>query len=145
MNDEQLIWEAYSNMGIHINDKIQDFTGQIIRGEKTIETKFKPTLNRYIGQRVGIIKTGTSKETPAKSYLVGSVVIGEPIIYHNEEEFNKDYDKHLVDKNSEFYIRQGTIKYGYPLLNVKRIDPVELVLTDRKGWTPTSRRVDHEL
>jgi len=111
MNDEQMIWEAYSNMGIHINNgkgaTAQDFTGQIIRGEKTIETKFKPTLNQYIGQRVGIIKTGTSKETPAKSYLVGSAIIGKPVVYHNEEEFDKDYDKHLVGKNSKHYIKHG--------------------------------------
>lgn len=145
MNDEQLIWEAYSNIGIHINDKLQDFTGQIIRGEKTIETKFKPTLSQYIGQRVGIIKTGTSKQKPAKSYLVGSAIIGEPIVYHNETEFDKDYNKHLVDKNSKFYFKKGKVKYGYPLLNVKKINPVELILTDRKGWTPTSRRIDYDL
>jgi hypothetical protein len=145
MNDNELIWESYQNMGIHINDKIQDFTGQIIRGEKTIETKFKPTLNQYVGKRVGIIKTGTSKGKPAKSYLVGSAIIGEPVIYHNQEEFDKDYNKHLVDKNSKFYIKNGTVKYGYPLLNVKKIEPVELTLTDRKGWTPTSRRIDYDL
>jgi len=145
MNDNELIWESYQNMGIHINDKLQDFTGQIIRGEKTIETKFKPTLNQYIGKRVGIIKTGTSKSKPAKSYLVGSAIIGEPVIYHNEEEFDKDYDKHLVDKNSKFYIKKDKVKYGYPLLNVKKIEPVELTLTDRKGWTPTSRRINYEL
>ena len=146
MNDNELIWESYQNMGIHINDKLQDFTGQIIRGEKTIETKFKPTLNQYVGKRVGIIKTGTSKKVkPAKSYLVGSAVIGDPVIYHNEEEFDKDYDKHLVDKNSKFYIKHGKVKYGYPLLDVKKIEPVELVLTDRKGWTPTSRRIDYDL
>jgi hypothetical protein len=145
MNDEELIWEAYNNIGIHINDKLQDFTGQIIRGEKTIETKFKPTLNQYIGKRVGIIKTGTSKSKPAKSYLVGSAIIGEPVVYRNKKEFDRDYDKHLVDKNSKFYIKKGTIKYGYPLLDVKRIEPVELVLTDRKGWTPTRRIIDYEL
>ena len=27
------------SIGININDKIQDFTGQILRGEKTIETQ----------------------------------------------------------------------------------------------------------
>ena len=145
MNDNELIWESYQNMGIHINDKLQDFTGQIIRGEKTIETKFKPTLNQYVGKRVGIIKTGTSKQKPAKSYLVGSAIIGEPVIYHNEEEFDKDYDKHLVDKNSKFYIKKDKVKYGYPLLNLKKIEPVELTLTDRKGWTPTSRRIDYDL
>jgi len=145
MNDEKMIWEAYSNMGIHINDELDDFTGQIIRGEKTIETRPKPTLSQYIGKRVGIIKTGTSKQTPAKSYLVGSAIIGKPIVYHNEEEFDRDYDKHLVDKtNKKYYIKSGKVKYGYPLIDVKRIEPVELILTDREGWTPTSRRINYE-
>jgi hypothetical protein len=151
MNDEQLIWEAYKNIGIHINDKVHDFTGQILRGEKTIETRFKPTLSPYIGQRVGIIRTGTSKPkkgNPRISYLVGSAIIGEPIVYHNEEEFDRDYDKHLVDKsNKEFYIRSGKVKYGYPMLDVKRIEPVELTLTDRKavGFNMTRRRIDYDL
>jgi len=148
MNDQQLIWEAYTNMGIHINDKLQDFTGQIIRGEKTIETKFKPTLNEFIGKRVGIIKTGTSKVTPAKSYLVGSCIIGEPIVYRTQEEFDKDYDKHLVDKTSKFYFRKGQVKYGYPLLDVKRMEPVELTLPNgikSAGFSRTSRRIEQEL
>ena len=30
------------NKGININDEFQDFTGQILRGEKTIETSPRP-------------------------------------------------------------------------------------------------------
>jgi hypothetical protein len=150
MNDEQLIWEAYKNIGIHINCKVHDFTGQILRGEKKIETRFKPTLSDFIGKRVGIIRTGTSKAKkghPAISYLVGSAIIGEPIVYHNEEEFDRDYDKHLVDRNSEFYIRSGKVKYGYPMLDVRRMEPVELTLTDRKAvdFNYTSRRIEQDL
>lgn len=151
MNDEQMIWEAYTNIGIHINDKVDDFTGMIIRGEKTIETRPKPTLSPFVGKRVGIIRTGTSKPkkgSPTISYLVGSAIIGEPIVYHNEEEFDRDYDKHRVDRNSEFYIKSGKVKYGYPMLDVKRIDPVELTLphgTKTVGFTKTSRRIDYDL
>lgn len=151
MNDEQMIWEAYKNIGIHINCKVNDFTGQILRGEKTIETRPKPTLSPYIGKRVGIIRTGTSKPkkgNPTISYLVGSAIIGEPIIYHNEEEFDRDYDKHLVDKNSEFYIKSGKVKYGYPMLDVRRMEPVELTLpngTKTAGFTKTSRWIEQEL
>ena len=136
-------------MGIHINDKFQDFTGQILRGEKTIETRFKPTLSPFVGKRVGIIKTGTSKNVkPAKSYLVGSVVVGEPIVYHNEEEFDRDFDKHLVDRNSDRYIRKGKLKYGYPMLDVKRMEPVELTLPNgvkSAGFSRTSRTIEQEL
>jgi hypothetical protein len=153
MNDCELIWEAYNNIGIHIRDKVKgkvyDFTGKILRGEKTIETRPKPTLSPYIGQRVGIISTGTSKGKPAKSYLVGSAIIGEPIVYHNEEEFDSDYNKHLVGKDDkDFYIKTGKVKYGYPMLDVKRIEPVELTTpTDRKsaGFNVIRRRIDYDL
>jgi hypothetical protein len=101
-------------IGININDKHQPFTKQIIDGHKTIETRNKPTLSPYVNKTVGIIRTGKGPST-----LVGYATIGEPKFYKNKKEFDKDYNKHLVDKNSPYYItNQG--KWGYPLLNVKK-------------------------
>jgi predicted transcriptional regulator len=105
------------SIGININDKIQDFTGQILRGEKTIETRNTNSLKPYIGKTVGIIRTGKGK-----AYLVGYCTIGEPKIYNNEKEFNKDYDKHLVSKDSEFYIKPNNVKFGYPLTSIVKLN-----------------------
>jgi hypothetical protein len=110
------------SIGININDKIQDFTGQILRGEKTIETRNTNSLKSYIGKKVGIIRTGKGK-----AYLVGYATIGDPIIYKTEEEFRKDYNKHLVERGSKFDIPKGGIKYGYPLFDVILLDEPKLI------------------
>ena len=104
-------------MGININDECQDFTGQILRGEKTIETRKTRSLDPYIGERVGLVRTGVGKAT-----LVGYATIGEPVVYNSVAKFRRDYDKHLVAPGSAFDIKDG-LKYGYPLMQVDAVDP----------------------
>lgn len=115
-------------VGININDKTQDFTDQILRGEKTIETRDTNSLKSYIGKRVGIVKTGKGKAT-----LVGYANIGEPIVYNNENEFRLDEDKHLVEQGSPFDIKPNSSKYGYPLTNVESIEPIQIP-SDLPNW-----------
>jgi hypothetical protein len=106
-----------SMVGININDKHQPFTDLILSGTKTIETRKSPSLNAYIGKRVGVIRTGKGKAT-----LVGFITIGEPIYYKTEEQFRKDEAKHYVMKGSKYDIdNEG--KWGYPILNPVRVDP----------------------
>jgi hypothetical protein len=108
-------------MGININDSAQDFTGQILRGEKTIETRATQSLNPYVGKRVGIVRTGVGRAT-----LVGYATIGQPITYLDEASFRDDESKHRVSQGSEFDIGPEG-KFGYPLLNVESTDPKEVV------------------
>ena len=104
-------------MGININDKYYPFTELILAGIKTIETRKTPSLNSYIGKRVGIIKTGKGKAA-----LVGFITIGEPYKYESEEQFRDDESKHCVVKGSKYDIdKQG--KWGYPILNPVRVKP----------------------
>jgi len=112
------------SIGVNINDDSQPFTDLILNGEKTIETRNTPTLRPYVGKRVGIIST--SKKRKAK--LVGYIDIVKEIEYTNEKQFDSDYNKHLVDKDSPFYIKD--IKYGYVLTNPERIEPRDI---DSKG------------
>lgn len=107
-------------MGININDSTQDFTGQILRGEKTIETRNTRSLDPYIGDRVGLVRTGVGKAT-----LVGYATVGEPVVYDSVAKFRRDYDKHLVAPGSAFDIKDG-LKYGYPLMQVEVIAPREV-------------------
>ncbi len=106
-------------MGININDKCQDFTGQILRGEKTIETRKTRSLDPYIGERIGLIRTGIPKQ---KATLVGYATVGEPVVYDSVAKFRRDYDKHLVAPGSTFDIKDG-LKYGYPLMQVEAVEP----------------------
>ena len=125
-------------MGININDSTQDFTGQILRGEKTIETRSTRSLDPYIGERVGLIRTGVGKAT-----LVGYATVGEPVFYDSVAKFRKDYDKHLVAPGSAFDIKDR-LKYGYPLMQVEAIIPKQV---QSKGivarrLNPASRQTD---
>ncbi len=110
------------DIGININDKIQDFTGQILRGEKTIETRNTNSLKPYIGKRVGIIRTGKGK-----AYLVGYVTVGEPVVYKTRKEFRNDYDRHLVERGSKFDIKKGKVKFGYPMIDVEKFEEPKLI------------------
>jgi SAM-dependent methyltransferase len=104
-------------MGININDSTQDFTGQILRGEKTIETRSTRSLDPYIGKRVGIIRTGVGKAT-----LVGYATVGEPVFYDSVAKFRRDQSKHLVAPGSAFDIKDR-LRYGYPLMQVEAVEP----------------------
>ena len=100
--------------GIYINDGTQSFTEQILNGEKTIETRSRNTLKSFLGQRVGIIRSGKGK-----SVVVGYATIGdEPIVYPDIESFRADEDKHLVKEGSKFDTKGK--KYGYVLSDVVR-------------------------
>ena len=112
---------AQKKMGININDSEQDFTGQILSGQKTIETRDNPrSLAPYVGQRIGLVSTGR-KDRPAT--LVGTAVVGEPIQYNNEAEFRADQDKHLVEPASTYDIKENGKKWGFPLTDVQPLDP----------------------
>ena len=104
-------------MGININDKDYPFTEFIFSGKKTIETRKTPTLNPYVGKRVGVVKTGKGTAT-----LVGFITIGKPIYYGTEKEFRKDEDKHCVYAGSKYDIDHNG-KWGYPIIDPVMIKP----------------------
>jgi len=107
------------NKGININDEFQDFTGQILRGEKTIETRPSRSLDSRIGKLTGIIRTGIRNQ---KATLVGYMVIGEPVVYDSVAKFRKDQSKHRVAPGSVHDIKNG-LKYGYPIMQVEPVTP----------------------
>lgn len=121
-------------IGINVNDKSQAFTEQILSGDKTIETRSRATLHPYIGQRMGLVRTGKGK-----AQLVGYVTIGEPKLYTTSESFDADAGSHLVGADSPFHIAKSKSgsKWGYQLLNAERIEPRPLV--DGTGIPPNPR------
>lgn len=108
-------------MGININDKDERWTQMILDGVKTIETRNGDYLRPYVNKRVGIIQTGI---LPGTAWLVGYMTIGEPTVYEDEESFRKDEKRHRVKKGSKYDIKEGGVKYGYPIHDVFRMaDP----------------------
>lgn len=104
-------------MGININDRRFPFTGMILAGEKTIETRQTRSLDSVIGKRVGLVRTGVGPAT-----LVGYATIGAPIRYATKAEFRGDFDRHRVPAGSEFDAGDSG-KWGYPVLEVEPVTP----------------------
>jgi hypothetical protein len=106
---------------VNINDFSQDFTGQILNGQKTIETR--DTLNNamqgVLGQRIGLVRTGI-KDTKVVGY---ATVAKQPIVYRDEAEFRRDEENHLVAPGSPYDIKKGGVKYGYELTDVVPVEP----------------------
>lgn len=98
--------------GINVNSREIDYALMIVTGLKTIETRHTNSLASHIGQRVYVIRTGVGRPM-----AIGEVTIGEPKIYHNTMEFVKDAPKHLILHHSQYFIKPGGVKYGYPLVN----------------------------
>ena len=107
-------------MGVNINDGTQPFTAQILAGKKTIETRDSNSLDPYLNQKVGLVKTGQGIAT-----LVGYADIVEAKKYTTEAEFRKDQDAHLVEPGSKYdWTPKG--KVGYVLANPEAIEPYKL-------------------
>jgi hypothetical protein len=104
-------------MGINVNDRTQDFTAQILSGEKTVETRRTNSLRPYVGKRVGIVRTGRGRAT-----LVGYATIGEPIRYEHQKQFAADYARHRVAAGSPHDCGPEG-KYGYPMIDVEATTP----------------------
>jgi hypothetical protein len=104
-----------ATMGININDSQQSFTGQILRCEKSVETRSTRSLDAYIGRVVGIVRTGVGPAT-----LVGYATLGAPILYPSAAAFDADASKHLVSVGNTHHISASStgVKWGYPVSNV---------------------------
>lgn len=101
-------------MGININDKAYPFTQWIMNGNKTVETRCTPSLDPYVGKRVGIVRTGKGQ-----AMLVGYATIGKPIKYTSVKAFRADENRHMVAPGSIYDIKE--VKYGYPLEGVESL------------------------
>lgn len=102
--------------GINVNCKYQDFVEQILSEMKTLETRDTNSLDRFIGQRVGIVKTGCGK-----AMLMGLMDIVDVIVAETEGAFRLFEDKHLVKKGSRYDFKDK--KYMYVIKNVERCKP----------------------
>ena len=103
-------------MGINVRcDSGMDYAGLIVDGAKTLETRRTNSLRPWIGQRVGIVRTGRGK-----AHLVGYAVIGEPVMLDHAA-FRQAEDRHLVPFGSAFDALAGETKYCYPLRNAERL------------------------
>jgi predicted transcriptional regulator len=84
----------------------------IVDGLKTIETRSKANLDRLIGHRIKIIRTGQGR-----AQVIGEVTVTGSKQYTSKAQFESDYQQHLVRSGSQFDF-DGS-KVGYLLTNPK--------------------------
>ena len=109
-------------MGINVRcESGMDYAGLIVDGAKTLETRRTNSLRPWVGQRVGIVRTGRG---PA--HLVGYAVIGEPIVMDHAA-FREAEDQHLVPSGSAYDAQAGETKFCYPMRDAERLTAPEPV------------------
>ena len=116
-------------IGINVRNADIAYADVIVDGIKTLESRDTNSLKPYIGKRVAIVRTGKGK---AKA--IGEATIGNPIVV-DRLEFRNKYKEHLVGEGSVFYIKNGQVKYLYPMLDAIRYEKekdVALGIVSRK-------------
>ena len=131
--------DQYGNkLGINVRSDTKEglsYSDLILDGKKTYETRDSDSLRKYVGKRVGIVKTGEGDAS-----AIGSVIIGEPEIV-GVKQFRKLEKKHLVPKGSDFDIKEK--KYLYPLIEPQRFNaPIQVGkgIVSRKMLTASQKQ-----
>lgn len=92
----------------------------IVEGRKTIETRNRDTLGRFVGQRVLVVRTSNHK--PAE--VIGSVFIRGKH-FCKKDDFQALFDRHLVQPGSK-YDATARGKWCYDLALAWTQAPVKL-------------------
>ena len=85
------------------------YADAIVQGYKTIETRSRNMLGRFVGKRVFVIRTRSGD----KPFIIGSVFISDAQ-YHSAQELDKMRNKTLIPPGSQFDCH-GKGKWCYTL------------------------------
>lgn len=90
----------------------------ILEGEKTIETRTYPLPEKYENKVLLFVET-PGKEGKFKSRIVAKIKFGKSFLYDSEKSFYEDFEKHKVNKESQWAWKSQ--KWGWPILEVKKL------------------------
>lgn len=89
----------------------------ILSGRKTIETRYMRLSRKYMNKEIGIY-------VPERKKIVGVVRVVDQVAYPDRRSFDRDYSRHLVGRDSEYYPKGGRTKIGLVLAGARRIKPI---------------------
>ena len=101
----------------------------ILSGKKTIETRTYKLPDHYLNVDMAMVETPGPKGR-FKARIVAIIRFTSCFPYKNKKEFYEDYDRHLVDKNSDWAWKDKP-KWGWKLEIVSNIKPS--VLCKQRG------------
>ena len=106
--------------GIFVNSDGISYADAIVKGYKTIETRYRDVFKRIDQSRVAVVKTGRNR----KPMVVGYVNIGTGY-FCPADVFEQHRDKHLVPQGSRYYANDRG-KWFYDLWDAEECEPYPL-------------------
>ncbi|GMH38523.1 hypothetical protein BSKO_06407 [Bryopsis sp. KO-2023] len=108
----------------------------LVTGKKTVETRRYPLPDDYIGKPIALIETltgvtgrsGLPDRVPRDfdgAQLVAFVTFSSVVEYHSCDEFQSDFSRHLVSKDSGYGWEPGVteVLYGWTVSSLVAVGP----------------------
>lgn len=110
LHEKHLWWESPT---ITLN-MFAPYSTQLVRGEKTVETRNYQLPNKCKGVRIGIVEIMPKGLPSKKPELVGEVVFVDCKEYLSREQWEADAPQHQIDVNDErFGWKKNRKKFGW--------------------------------
>jgi len=110
LHEKHLWWESPT---VTLN-MFAPYSTQLVKGEKTIETRNYQLPNKCKGVRIGIVEIMPKGLPSKKPELVGEVVFVDCKEYTSREEWEADAPYHKIDVNHELFgWKKNRKKYGW--------------------------------
>lgn len=110
LHEKHLWWESPT---VTLN-MFAPYSTQLVKGEKTIETRNYQLPNKCKGVRIGIVEIMPKGLPSKKPELVGEVVFVDCKEYTSREEWEADAPYHKIDVNHEMFgWKKNRKKYGW--------------------------------
>ncbi len=94
------------------------WAGLLAAGKKTVETRTYPLPKHYLGNEIAIVET-PGKARSFHRRIIAIAIFGDSFRYNNRTEFEQDYSRHLVTRDSEFSWKSEKKKWGWPILSIR--------------------------
>ena len=105
-------------IGVNINDSEVPYTGLILAGLKTLETRRTNSLKSHAGERVALVRTGVGQAA-----VVGLVTLGAPWVCRTRAMWRRYRYCHRVPLGSR-HDWDGRPRYMYAVIGAWPCEPV---------------------
>lgn len=93
----------------------------LIDGHKCVETRSYPMPIKYEGEELVLIET-PGKRGEFKARIIGTITFSHCFEYPNESAWQDDFNRHLVQEESEFGWEEGKKKFGWVVSDLNKFE-----------------------
>lgn len=134
-NNKTLAWQGWAEAERKFVLEMQHpFSGLVVSGKKTIETRAYPLPDALLNVKIGIMQSAKGQDgvsaLPSSFPLqkstgltrIGWVTFNKCIEYKSRKEFESDAEKHLVDPNSGYGWNDERPMFGWVIHTFQKED-----------------------